>query len=105
MTHDEALNVWRKADIAYGEAYHDEAMDAAATVIRDAFEAKLAKVAAERDALWEAWVKLLPIRVHDGPDYAEVFFGDGKTHGTQAMTMNPQDWRDLAAHLGATHEG
>ena len=43
--------------------------------------------------------KMTPIRVHDGPDYAEVFFGNGVAHNTQAMTMNPQDWRDLSDAL------
>jgi hypothetical protein len=43
----------------------------------------------------EALGKIMPIRVHDGPDYAEVYFSDGSKHSTQAMTMNPQDWRDI----------
>lgn len=44
----------------------------------------------------DALAVLMPIQVHDGRDYAEVFFADGTTHSTQAMTMNPQHWRDLA---------
>jgi len=52
-----------------------------------------------------ALAKLSPIKVHDGPDYAEVYFGDGKGHSTQAMTMNPQDWRDLAALTGNRGKG
>lgn len=43
--------------------------------------------------LREALAKVMPIRVHDGRDYAEVYFADGATHSTQAMTMNPDDWR------------
>ena len=43
--------------------------------------------------LREALAKVMPIRVHDGPDYAEVYFADGAAHSTQAMTMNPADWR------------
>lgn len=50
---------------------------------------------ARAEKLAGALAKICPIRVHDGPDYAEVYFADGKTHSTQAMTMNPQDWRDL----------
>lgn len=48
--------------------------------------------------------KITPIRVHDGRDYAEVFFSDGSTHSTQAMTMNPQDWIDLATALAKLKE-
>ncbi len=44
----------------------------------------------------DALAVLMPIQVHDGRDYAEVFFAVGATHSTQAMTMNPQHWRDLA---------
>lgn len=58
---------------------------------------------AEPDAdevrLLDALKKITPIRVHDGPDYAEVYFADGSTHSTQAMTMNPQDWRDIGEAL------
>lgn len=44
--------------------------------------------------------RMLPFRVEDGRDYAEVYFGAGdQTHSTQAMTMNPQDWLDLGAAL------
>lgn len=45
--------------------------------------------------LTDALAKVMPIRVHDGPDYAEVYFSDDTSHSTQAMTMNPQDWLDL----------
>lgn len=48
-----------------------------------------------------ALAKIMPIRVHNGPDYAEVYFADGSTHSTQAMTMNPQDWLDLQAAYDA----
>lgn len=68
--------------------------------------------AAQRIAALEAQVaelvaglsKIMPIRVHDGPDYAEVYFSDGQAHSTQAMTMNPQDWRDIAALLAKHKE-
>lgn len=46
--------------------------------------------------LTETLAKVMPIRVHDGPDYAEVQFADGATHSTQAMTMNPADWQAIA---------
>ena len=46
--------------------------------------------------LTEALAKIMPIRVHDGPDYAEVYFADGAAHSTQAMTMNPADWQSIA---------
>ena len=52
-------------------------------------------------ALEEAAAKVLPFNVENGPDYASVYFGDGSTHSTQAMTMNPQDWLDLEAALRA----
>lgn len=52
----------------------------------------------------EALRKVMPIRVEDGPDYASVYFGDGSTHSTQAMTMNPQDWLDISAALEACND-
>lgn len=52
-------------------------------------------------ALMEALAKIMPINVHNGPDYAEVFFADGVTHCTHAMTMNPQDWLDISQALAA----
>ncbi len=55
-------------------------------------------IARLREAL-EPLRKIMPIRVHNGPDYAEVYFADGVTHSTQAMTMNPQDWLDIAQAL------
>ena len=58
----------------------------------DALREENARLRAVVDAL----AVLMPIQVHDGRDYAEVFFADGATHSTQAMTMNPQHWRDLA---------
>ncbi|MBC2668777.1 hypothetical protein ACFOON_15075 [Novosphingobium piscinae] len=51
------------------------------------------------EGLAEALAKIMPIRVHNGQDYAEVYFADGQTHSTQAMTMNPQDWLDIAEAL------
>lgn len=56
-------------------------------------------------ALVEAAKKIMPIRVNDGPDYAEVYFADGTTHSTHAMTMNPQDWLDLSAALAPFTKG
>lgn len=56
---------------------------------------------ARNAALEEAAAKVLPFNVENGPDYASVYFGDGSTHSTQAMTMNPQDWLDLEAALRA----
>lgn len=44
-----------------------------------------------------ALAKIMPISVHNGRDYAEVYFADGQSHSTHAMTMNPQDWFDLQA--------
>lgn len=59
------------------------------------------KLRARVAALEEAAAKVLPFNVENGPDYASVYFGDGSTHSTQAMTMNPQDWLDLEAALRA----
>jgi len=50
-------------------------------------------------ALHDRLVSLLPICVTEGRDYAEVCFGDGKTHSTHAMTMNPQDWSVISEAL------
>ena len=61
--------------------------------------ADLAKYKALAETLAGALEKIAPITVRDGPDYAEVYFADGKTHSTQAMTMNPQDWLDLSEAL------
>ena len=60
---------------------------------------EIAGLVKENARLREALSKVMPIRVHNGPDYAEVYFADGVTHSTQAMTMNPQDWLDIAAAL------
>lgn len=59
------------------------------------------KLRARVAALEGAAAKVLPFNVENGPDYASVYFGDGSTHSTQAMTMNPQDWFDLEAALRA----
>lgn len=64
-------------------------------------EATIAQLRARNAALEEAAAKVLPFNVENGPDYASVYFGDGSTHSTQAMTMNPQDWLDLEAALRA----
>ena len=65
------------------------------------------KLRARVAALEGAAAKVLPFNVENGPDYASVYFGDGSTHSTQAMTMNPQDWLDLEAALRAllNHNG
>ena len=67
----------------------------------------IADLRARNEALCAALAKIAPIVVHDVRDYAEVFFSDGNTHSTQAMTMNPQDWLDLEAALRAllNHNG
>ena len=62
-------------------------------------EATISQLRARVAALEEAAAKVLPFNVENGPDYASVYFGDGSTHSTQAMTMNPQDWLDLEAAL------
>lgn len=49
------------------------------------------------DDLTAALAKITPIVVENGPDYATVHFGDGETHRSQTMTMNPQDWLDIQA--------
>lgn len=64
-------------------------------------EATISQLRARVAALEEAAAKVLPFNVENGPDYASVYFGDGSTHSTQAMTMNPQDWFDLEAALRA----
>mgnify|MGYP000157873921 CR=1 FL=1 len=63
--------------------------------------ARIAALTAEVARKDEALRKVMPISVEDGPDYASVYFGDGSTHSTQAMTMNPQDWLDISAALEA----
>ena len=69
----------------------------------------IADLRARNEALCAALAKIAPIVVHDGRDYAEVFFSDGNTHSTQAMTMNPQDWMDIQAAyeaaIAANREG
>lgn len=47
--------------------------------------------------LIEVLAKIMPISFEDGPDFMSLYFGDGKTHISQAMTMNPQDWLDIQA--------
>lgn len=64
-------------------------------------DATISQLRARVAALEEAAAKVLPFNVENGPDYASVYFGDGSTHSTQAMTMNPQDWLDLEAALRA----
>jgi hypothetical protein len=50
----------------------------------------------QHDALIAALAKVMPIRPINGQDYAEIYFSDGNTHSTHAMTMHPQDWQDIA---------
>jgi uncharacterized coiled-coil protein SlyX len=54
--------------------------------------------------LVETLEKVLPIGVEDGPDYALVYFGGDGNHSSQAMTMNPQHWLDIAAALAKAKE-
>lgn len=67
-----------------------------------AFLANLTAPPTSEEGLRSALAKITPIRVEDGPDYASIYFADGQTHSTQAMTVNPQDWLDIqAAYDGA----
>ncbi|SCW56428.1 hypothetical protein SAMN02927924_01389 [Sphingobium faniae] len=77
-----------------------ELLDQAANRIT-ADGATIAALERHAEALAEALAKIMPIRVHDGQDYAEVHFADGSSHSTQAMTMNPQDWLDIQAAYDA----
>jgi len=61
--------------------------------------------AVDAELIRKALEKIMPIRVHNGPDYAEVYFADGSAHSTQAMTVNPQDWLDIQAAYDATPSG
>lgn len=54
-----------------------------------------AESASAEQRLLSALAKIMPIKVFDGRDYAEVYFADDVAHKTQAMTMNPQHWLDL----------
>lgn len=63
-----------------------------------------AELLAQAEAMAGALEKLSPISVQMGADYADVYFADGSTHRTQAMTMNPQDWLDLEASYSAYRE-
>lgn len=71
---------------------------------RDELIDRIAALTAEVARKDEALRKVMPISVEDGPDYASVYFGDGSTHSTQAMTMNPQDWLDISAALEARND-
>ena len=44
---------------------------------------------------------MFPITTHDTPDYAEVQFGNGEGHSSQAMTMNPEHWGALNELIAA----
>jgi len=56
-------------------------------------------IAARVAELREALGHMTPIVVHETPDYAEVMFGEGITHRSQCMTMNPADWLALNTAL------
>lgn len=73
--------------------------DADLAKAREALNTRPPDAAAE--TLAKALRKVLPVAVENGPDFATVYFGDGSTHSTQAMTMNPQDWLDIEAALTA----
>jgi hypothetical protein len=68
---------------------------------REAILAAVREAMGQHEALIAALAKVMPIRVHDGQDYAEAYFSDGTTHSTHAMTMNPQDWQDIAKAFDA----
>jgi len=53
---------------------------------------------ADIDRIRELFGRILPIETRDTPDYAELTFGD---HSTQAMTMDPQTWREIGDALPA----
>lgn len=55
----------------------------------------------EVERLVKALAKVMPIRVENGQDYAEIFFADGATHSTHAMTVNPADWQEIADAFAA----
>ena len=97
-----ALRDWKGRE----DRYHFPSINA--LTISEAADA-IADLRARNDALCAALAKIAPIVVHDGRDYAEVFFSDGNTHSTQAMTMNPQDWMDIQAAyeaaIAANREG
>ena len=97
-----ALRDWKGRE----DRYHFPSINA--LTIAEAADA-IATLRARNEALVEALSKITPIVVHDGRDYAEVAFSDGRTHSSQAMTMNPQDWLDIQAAydaaLAANREG
>jgi len=63
------------------------------------------EVTGQHDALIAALAKVMPVRVHNGQDYAEVYFSDGTNRSTHAMTMNPQDWQDITNAFKALATG
>lgn len=97
---DAAAAYWKASRIGSGETVRRyKAGEADNAFIVQAFAHH--RIAAEegKAELVEALGKIMPIRVSNGPDYAEVVFSDGTKHATQAMTMHPQDWLDIAAAL------
>lgn len=76
---------------------HKESMDKARAALTASIPAIRVQVVAEERGLRDAVAKIMPIRINNGPDYAEVYFSDGQIHSTQAMTMNPQDWEAISA--------
>jgi hypothetical protein len=85
-----------------GLAWHElpNEVESVLILLADA-RTRIAALEAEVARKDEALRKVMPISVEDGPDYASVYFGDGSTHSTKAMTMNPQDWLDISAALEA----
>ena len=63
---------------------------------REAILSAVREAMGQHDALIAALAKVMPIRPINGQDYAEIYFSDGNTHSTHAMTMHPQDWQDIA---------
>jgi len=79
----------------------DYSADALAAALVASILSAVREAMGQNDALIAALAKVMPIRVHDGQDYTEVYFSDGTKHSTHAMTMNPQDWQDIAKAFDA----
>ena len=65
--------------------------------------ARAALEAVSASTVVQAIADLQPITVIDGQDYAQVTFGDGARHSTQAMTKNPEAWRAIASRISEGH--
>ncbi len=92
---------WAGCDFCHWRTWGDTQAEAVTAWNTRAPDPRIAALTAEVARKDEALRKVMPISVEDGPDYASVYFGDGSTHSTQAMTMNPQDWLDISAALEA----